>query len=188
MKLTDINIKFNPGKRPEVVVKFDSLIIDAIEQEPDYVARFHPESKTWIYRADCGDFVSCGAELKGQGKARIRMVDGAHTISELHPTNGPAVNAVFKADADPVMDVWVDETEFDEGRLLAGHVNAIAFAKYLFATSQEVALAVVEWPQGLRMYEPVQIVDGEPVPNRSQDRIVFLCRPNEELNVQADER
>ena len=180
MKLTYINIKFNPGKRPQVICTFDQLIIDAIDGA-DYEARYHADSNTWVYRADCGDYISAGAEMKGQGRAQIKMVDGFHTIAALHPTNAVAVNQLFGMDYAPAMDCGVQQEEL----VLPGHVNAIEVAKYLWAnwdgsdarSEEQPAMAVVEWPSGIRIYEPVLVSDEGPKPNRDGDMIIFLVNP-----------
>jgi hypothetical protein len=186
MKLTDLNIRFSPNRRPVTICVFDQLIIDAIEGV-DYEARFHPDSGVWVYRADCGDFVSCGAEMKGKGKAKIRMVDGYHTIADLHSTNGPAVNQLYGMDYPPVMDCKIAQGEGDDCVILDGHVNAIEVAKYLWASGQQIGIAVVKWDVGIRVYEPVMVDKDGPIKNKPGDEIVFLITPEKFTGASNDE-
>lgn len=174
MKLNQVDLRFVPNQRPQITVKF----LEPMPSTEDlkFHSRFHRESGCWLFRADVGDLVVCGANLGGTGAARIRLADGTHTnMKELSRTNGPAVNAVFNTgEFDPVIDVMIHKG----AGLDYGHVNAISLAKWIWLARRDVALAVVEWPQGLRLYEPVQIDDdNEPVPNRTEDIIKFVWTP-----------
>lgn len=172
MKITDIQIRFVPGNRPTVTVKLDAPIPD--KETLTFESVHHKESNAWVYRAQDGDFIFGGASLPGQGPAKIRTLDGLHTgLKEMTRSNGPAISVLFPKH-NPAMDVMIQEG----AGLHYGMVDAIAVAKYIWATQRLIALAIVEWPGGMRVYEPVQIGDDdEPVVNRQGDKIVFLCTP-----------
>jgi hypothetical protein len=176
MKLTDIQLRFIPNSRPGVTVKFDRTIEQG-EADAVYEARFHKDSGAWLFKAEVGDAVFAGASMKGKGAARIRMADGVHSMTqELVRTNAPALNALWD---EPCLDVMVHEG----AGLTYGFINAIVLARYLFAYGRPVGLAVVEWPSGIRVFEPMQIApDGEPVENRQCDKLLFLSRPGEFLD------
>lgn len=191
MKLTDIDIAFVPDKRPHVKVKFDKPISQA---DPLYVAGKEKDFDVWVYRGEDGEYVHCGVEQKPTQTTlktnRVRMRDGLHTTYDLHPTNAVAVNAMLRM-CDPVMDVVIDDPERG---LISGHVDVAAVAKLLYARysgaeeeGQEApAMACIEWPSGIRVYEPVLAVwdrDGcwQAKANRPEDKIVWLCTPDDKL-------
>lgn len=173
MKVTDIQIRFIPNARPGVTVKFDRTIKEG-EADAVYAAKFHADSGAWLFKAEVGDAVFAGASMKGEGAARIRMADGMHSITQaLQRTNAPALNALWP---EPCMDVSVHEG----AGLHYGFINAIVVARYLFAAGEPIGLALVEWPSGIRVYEPMQLdTEGEPVENRQCDKVLFLSRPGE---------
>lgn len=190
MKLTDIDIAFVPGMRPHVKVKFDKPISQA---DPIYVAGREKQYDVWVYRGEDGDYVHCGVEQKPKQTMlktnRVRMHDGWHTTYELQPTNAVAVNAMLRM-MDPVMDVVIDDPERG---LISGHVDVAAVAKLLYArySGQQAdveapAMACIEWPSGIRVYEPVVALwDGQSQwkaeANRPEDKIVWLCTPDDKL-------
>jgi hypothetical protein len=107
MKLTDIDIKFRADQRPEVIVKFDALTQDGHNQV--FLSKHHAETNSFVFRCDEGDYIAAGANLPGQGAARIRLMDGVHTgLKDLQRTNAIALNAMFP-ERDPVMDCMIHE-------------------------------------------------------------------------------
>lgn len=186
MKITDIRIKFIPNERPNVFITFDKPTSEA---DLTYIAAYDKTHKVWVYRGQDGDYIHCGVEVRGKGFGtnRVKMEDGLHTTHPLMPTNSVSVMSLMRM-ASPVMECLV-EPETEGLVYTQGYVDAVAVAKYLYGAykgeTEFPAMACVEWPSGVRVYEPVLVVDNAVVfdarPNRETDKIVFLCTPDDKL-------
>ena len=188
MKITDIKIQFIPHSRPRIMVTFDKPLDQA---DLLYIAAKDKEHDVWVYRGQDGDYIHCGIEVRPPGaqfkQDRVRMEDGMHPVWPLHNTNSVAVNSLMRM-MSPVMEVAIDT---GDGNYALGHCDVVAVAKYLYAYMQNPvenegpAMACIEWPSGIRVYEPVRVVFTDEVwdalPNRECDKIVFLCTPDDKL-------
>lgn len=191
MNITDIQIRFIDGQRPVVVVTFDEPVLEA---DVRYTVAYEDHFNMHVFRGENGDYVRCGVESKPKGKefpkCRFKLKDGTTRISHpLLPTNAVAVNALFRM-CDPVMDCIIDDKE--QGAI-HGHVSAVAVAKYLYAAfsaegiTEAPAMACIEWPSGVRVYEPVRAWwdsdnnKWDAKTNVETDKFVFLCTPDDKL-------
>jgi hypothetical protein len=189
VKITDIKIQFIPNSRPRVMVTFDKSIAEA---DLTYVAAKDKDHDVWVYRGQDGDYIHCGVEVRPKGaqmkQDRVKMADGYHPVWPLQNTNSVAVNSLLRM-CDPVMDVAIDT---GNETYALGHCDVVAVAKYLYANmahkeadGEGPAMACIEWPSGIRVYEPVRCVWNEETwdaaPNRQCDKIMFLCTPDDKL-------
>lgn len=187
MKIEEIKVRFIDNERPRVLVRYDKPIAAA---DPLYVAALHKETQCWVYRGQDGDYVHCGVEVRPPGKRfkehRVRMEDGRHPVWPFQNTNSVAVNSLMRF-ADPVMDVEVDT---GDSIIISGHADVAAMARYFWASYDggdvAVCMACMEWPSGVRVFEPVQAHrDGngewQAEPNRPGDAFCFLVTPGDPL-------
>lgn len=155
MKIEEMLLEFPANGRPIVKVLMEGDLAKEAKGIK-YTMRTSHEYKANMYYGEAGDFVSCLTKREGTDKRLL--------------ANEVAMNMVF-TDKDPVMGALVEDSA---GNLIDGHMNVLAAAKYLACYSNKVAIAAVEWPSGIRVYEPVLLADNSQ-PNREGDRIIFLA-------------
>lgn len=195
MKISDIDIRFPENQRPITVITFNKPIIEA---QPVFVGAYEKQFQCTILRGQDGDYIVAAVDKppkkhKEFPKLRMKMKDGTTRLHHpLLPTSSVAVNAALRM-CDPIMECLINDPE--QGAI-KGHVDVIAVARLLYSYFSSdnherditaPAMACVEWPSGIRVYEPVLCVfsignDGwKAKPNRPTDKIVFLCAPDDKL-------
>lgn len=173
IKITDVKVLFPPGKRSVITVELNRNLHDE-RNSFIYQAKYMEDFKAWIYRADCGEFISCMCEpprdkiLDMSKLIRLKMADGWHGVYKPVATNGPAVNLAFPQ-LDPVIDVQLARQD-----AATGHVSALALARILALSGERVALAAVQWENGIRAYEALQDRGEATVPNMPGDTILYM--------------
>jgi len=190
MKITDIELRFPEGQRPITIVTFDKPILHARMR---WAAAYEDTYNVHVWRGEDGDYARCGVEKpvrKGFRKHRLTMMDGTTRLAyALEPTNEVAVNALFRM-LPPVMECIIDDVE--QGAI-KGHVLVDSVAKYLWASytregvTEAPCMACIEWPSGVRVYEPViakhngEQWDTDVNRKDSGDKIVFVATPGDPL-------
>lgn len=186
MRIDSISVRFAEEQRPAVLITYDKPLSEA---NPLYIAAKHKETQCWVYRGQDGEYIHCGVEVRPPGKQlkqqRVRMRDGLHPVWPLQATNSVAINSLMRFES-PVMEAMV-RGPAEGAEYVPGHADAITVARYLWAAGEPVGMACMEWPSGIRVYEPVRLFKDEAgawdaKPNRAGDQFRFLVTPEDGLS------